>query len=163
MSTSTINQTGIFQYSHSDLRTLLLLLMLISSPIQYIFWERWYNLTVILKFIKVVTYAHSYNYVANNITIKLNWNYLIPKLDGTPDTNSQKCRAAAAAVVALDDNWRLKQPATKASTAAWRHAMTKADDRKQCNNQPMTGESKAGIGGGSDGNSNGSSTGGGGQ
>jgi hypothetical protein len=41
--------------------------------------------------------------------------------------------------------------------------MTKTDGRKQCNNQPMTGESKAGIGGGSDGNSNGSGGGGGGQ
>ena len=30
------------------------------------------------------------------------------------------------------------------------HMMTKADGRKQCNNQPMTGESKskAGVGGG---------------
>jgi hypothetical protein len=41
--------------------------------------------------------------------------------------------------------------------------MTKADSRKQRNNQPMTGESKAGIGGDGDGNSNGSSGGGGGQ
>jgi hypothetical protein len=78
---------------------------------------------VILKFIKVVTYAHSYNYVTNNIIVKLDRNYLIPKLDGTPpDTTSQKCRAAvaaAAAVVAVvDDNWRLKRPATKALTVA---------------------------------------------
>ncbi len=77
---------------------------------------------VILKFIKVVTYAHSYNYVTNNIIVVLNSNYLIPKLDGTPDTTSQKCRAAAAvaaaAVAAVDDNWRLKLPATKASTVA---------------------------------------------
>ncbi len=77
---------------------------------------------VILKFIKVVTYAHSYNYVANNIIVKLNWNYLIPKLDGTPDTTSQKRRAAAAAasaaVVVVDNNWRLKRPATKALTVA---------------------------------------------
>jgi hypothetical protein len=82
----------------------------------------WYNLTVILKFIKVVTYAHSYNYVANNIIVKLNSNYLIPKLDGTPDTTSQKPRAAAAAavavVVAVDNSWRLQPPATKALTVA---------------------------------------------
>jgi hypothetical protein len=41
--------------------------------------------------------------------------------------------------------------------------MTKAYGRKQCNNQPMTGESKAGVGGGSNGNSNGSGGGVGGQ
>jgi hypothetical protein len=41
--------------------------------------------------------------------------------------------------------------------------MTKADGRKQRNNQPMTGESKVGVGGGGDGHSNGSSGGGGGQ
>jgi hypothetical protein len=43
--------------------------------------------------------------------------------------------------------------------------MKKADGRKQCNNQPMTRESKskAGIGGGSDGNSNGSGGGSGGR
>jgi hypothetical protein len=40
--------------------------------------------------------------------------------------------------------------------------MTKANDRKQCNNQPMTGEAKAGGGGGGDGDS-GSSGGGGGE
>jgi hypothetical protein len=122
---------------------------------------------VILKFIKVVTYAHSYNYVTNNIIVKLNWNYLIPKLDGTPDTTSQKRRsaaaAAAAAVAAVDDNWQLKRPAIKALTVAWQHAMTKADGRKQCNNQPMTGKSKAGIGGGGDGDSNGSGGGGSGR
>ncbi len=122
---------------------------------------------VIFKFIKVVTYAHSYNYVANNMIVKLNWNYLIPKLDGTPDTTSQKWKAAAAAaaavVAAVDNNWRLKRPATKASMVAWQRAMTKADGRKQRNNQPMTGESKAGVGGGGDGNSNGSGSGGSGR
>jgi hypothetical protein len=41
--------------------------------------------------------------------------------------------------------------------------MTKADGIKQHNNQPMTGEAKAGSGGGSDGDSNGSDGGGGGQ
>jgi hypothetical protein len=121
-------------------------------------------LTVILKFIKVVTYAHSYNYVANNIIIKLNWNYLTPELDGTPDTTSQKRRVAAAAaavaVVAVDDNWRLKRPATKALTVAWQHAMTKVDGRKQRNNQPMTGELMAGIGGEGNGDSNSSGGGG---
>jgi hypothetical protein len=75
-----------------------------------------------MNFIKVVTYAHSYNYAANNITVKLNQNYLIPKLDGTPDTTSQKHRAAAAAaaaaVAAVDNNWRLKRPATKELTVA---------------------------------------------
>jgi hypothetical protein len=38
----------------------------------------------------------------------------------------------------------------------------KADGRTQRKNKPMTGESKAGIGGGSDGNIDGSSGGGGG-
>ncbi len=77
---------------------------------------------VILKFIKVVTYAYSYNYVTNNITVKLNLNYLIPKLDGTPDTSSPKRRVAvaavAAAVAAVDNDWRLKGPAKKAPTVA---------------------------------------------
>jgi hypothetical protein len=41
--------------------------------------------------------------------------------------------------------------------------MTKADGRKQCNNQPTTGAKKAGIGGGSNCDSNGSGGGGGGQ
>jgi hypothetical protein len=41
--------------------------------------------------------------------------------------------------------------------------MTKADGRKQRNNQPMIGESKAGVGGGGDGDSNGSGGGGGGK
>ncbi len=41
--------------------------------------------------------------------------------------------------------------------------MTKADGRKQHNNQPMTGESKAGVGGGGDGDSNGRGGGGGGR
>ncbi len=75
------------------------------------------------------------------------------------------CSLAAAAVVAVaavDDDWQQKQPATRVPMVAWR-AMTKADGRKQCNNQPTTGESKAGIGGGGDGNSNGSGGGGGGQ
>jgi hypothetical protein len=40
--------------------------------------------------------------------------------------------------------------------------MTKADARKQRNNQPMTGESKAGVGGGGNGNSDGSGGGSGG-
>jgi hypothetical protein len=40
--------------------------------------------------------------------------------------------------------------------------MTKADDRKQRNNQTRTGAVKAGIGGGGDGNSDGSNGGGGG-
>jgi hypothetical protein len=40
--------------------------------------------------------------------------------------------------------------------------MTKADGRKQRNNQLMTEESKVGIDGGGNGNSNGSSGGGGG-
>ncbi len=77
-------------------------------------------MTVILKFIKLVTYAHSYNYVANNIIVKLNCIYLIPKLDVTPDTTSQKQRAAAAAAVVavVDNNWQLKRPATKAVTVA---------------------------------------------
>ncbi len=45
-----------------------------------------YHLTEIPKFIKVVTYAHSYNHVANNVRrLKLNWNHLIPKLDETPE------------------------------------------------------------------------------
>ncbi len=35
--------------------------------------------------------------------------------------------------------------------------MTKTDDRKQRNNQPTTGAIKADVGGGSDGDSNGSS------
>jgi hypothetical protein len=42
-------------------------------------------------------------------------------------------------------------------------AMTKADGRKQFNNQPMTGVSKAGVVGGGDGDSNGSGGGGGGR
>ncbi len=88
-------------------------------------------------------------------------------MDGTPDTTSQKRRvavaAAAAAVAAVDNNWRLKRLATKALTVTWQRAMTKADGRKQCNNQPMMGESKTGIGGGSNGNSNGSGSGGGGR
>ncbi len=79
-------------------------------------------------------------------------------MDGTPYTTSQKGRAAAAAaaavVAAVDDNWQLKWQATKVSTVALQHAMTKADGRKQCNNQPMTGESKAGIDGGGNGDSN---------
>ena len=83
---------------------------------------------VILNFIKVITYAHSYNSVANNIIVKLNSYYLIPKLDGTSDTTSPKHRAAAAAaaaaVVAVDDNWRLKRSATKALTVACQRAMT---------------------------------------
>jgi hypothetical protein len=41
--------------------------------------------------------------------------------------------------------------------------MMKADGRQQCNNQPMTKDTKAGGGGGSDGDSNGSGGGGGGQ
>ncbi len=40
--------------------------------------------------------------------------------------------------------------------------MTKADGRKQRNNQPMTGAVKAGIGGGSNGDSDGNGGGGGG-
>jgi hypothetical protein len=40
--------------------------------------------------------------------------------------------------------------------------MTKADGRKQCNNQSMMGESKADVGGGGDGDSNGSGGGSGG-
>jgi hypothetical protein len=71
--------------------------------------------------------------------------------------------AAAAVVAAVDDNWRQKRPAARALMVAWRHAMTKADGREKCNNQPTTGESKAGIGGGGNGNSNGSGSGGGGQ
>jgi hypothetical protein len=64
----------------------------------------------------------------------------------------------------VEDNWRLKRPATKASTVACQCAMTKADGRKQCNNRPMTGESKSkvGFGGEGDGNSDGSGGGGGG-
>ncbi len=71
--------------------------------------------------------------------------------------------AAATAVAAVDDDWRQKQPATRALTVAWRRAMTKVDGRKQCNNQPMTGEVIADVGGGGDGNSNGSGGGGGGR
>jgi hypothetical protein len=41
--------------------------------------------------------------------------------------------------------------------------MTKADGRKQCNNQLMMGESKAGVGGGGSGNSNNSGGGSGGR
>jgi hypothetical protein len=70
--------------------------------------------------------------------------------------------ATAAAVVAVDDNWQQKWPETRASTVAWQHAMTKADGRKQRNNQPMMGAVKADIGGGSNGNRDGSNGGGGG-
>jgi hypothetical protein len=41
--------------------------------------------------------------------------------------------------------------------------MMKADNRKQCNNQPTMGAVKAGIGDGGNGNSNGSGGGGGGR
>jgi hypothetical protein len=41
--------------------------------------------------------------------------------------------------------------------------MTKMDGRKQCSNQPMMGESKAGVGGGGNGDSNGSDSGSSGQ
>ncbi len=68
--------------------------------------------------------------------------------------------AAAAAMAAVDNNWWQKRLATRASTVAWRHAMTKADGRKKCNNQPTTGAVKAGIGGGGNGNSDGSGGGG---
>jgi hypothetical protein len=71
--------------------------------------------------------------------------------------------AAAVAVVALEDNWRQKRLATRALMVAWRRAMTKADGRKQCNNQPMTRAVKAGVDGGGNGDSNGSSGGNGGQ
>jgi hypothetical protein len=63
---------------------------------------------------------------------------------------------AAAAVVAVDNNWQWKQPATRALTVAWWRVMTKADSGQQCNNQPTTGAVKAGGGGGGDGDSNGS-------
>jgi hypothetical protein len=65
--------------------------------------------------------------------------------------------AAAAAVTAVDNNWRRKLPATRALTVAWRRAMTKADSRKHCNNQPTM----AGGGGGGNGDSDGSGGGGG--
>ncbi len=58
----------------------------------------------------------------------------------------------------MDDNRRLKRPAKEALTA-----MTKEDGRKQCNNQPMTGESKASVGGGGNGDRGGSGNGGGGR
>jgi hypothetical protein len=41
--------------------------------------------------------------------------------------------------------------------------MTKVDGRKQCNNQPTTGAVKAGIGGGSNGDRDGSGGGDGGR
>jgi hypothetical protein len=41
--------------------------------------------------------------------------------------------------------------------------MTKADGRKQCNNQPIMGESKAGVGGSGDGDTNSSGGGSGGR
>jgi hypothetical protein len=67
--------------------------------------------------------------------------------------------AAVAAQVAVDNDWRQKRAAKRTLLVAWQCAMTKADGRKQCNNEPMTGERKAGIGGGGNGNSNGSSGG----
>ena len=42
--------------------------------------------------------------------------------------------AAAMAVVAMDDNWRQKRLATRASMVASQHAMTKADNGQQRNN-----------------------------
>jgi hypothetical protein len=66
-------------------------------------------------------------------------------------------------VGAVDDDWWRKRPATRALTVAWWRAMTKDDSGKQRNNQPMTGEAKAGGGGGGDGDSDGSDGGGGGQ
>jgi hypothetical protein len=71
--------------------------------------------------------------------------------------------ASAAAVAAVDDHWHQKWPAMRALTVAWRRATTKADGRKQRNNQPTTGAVKAGVGGGGNGNSNGSVGGGGGR
>ncbi len=63
----------------------------------------------------------------------------------------------------MDDNWRQKWPAMRASTVAWRRAMTNADGRKQRNNQPTTEAAKMGVGGGGDGDSDGSGGGGGGR
>ena len=62
--------------------------------------------------------------------------------------------AAAVVVVAAVDDRQRKRPATRASTVAWRHVMTKVDGRQQCNNQPTKGSAKAGGGGGSNSNSN---------
>ncbi len=60
--------------------------MLIRSPFHYIFQEHWYNLTDIPKFVKVGTYANSYNYVANNVRRLIHTCFhLIPKLDETPE------------------------------------------------------------------------------
>ncbi len=55
--------------------------------------------------------------------------------------------AAVAAVSAVDDNWRQKWLAMRASMVAWQHVMTKADSGKQHNNQPTKGSAKAGGGG----------------
>ncbi len=71
--------------------------------------------------------------------------------------------AEAVAVAAVDDDWRQKRPATRASAVALWRAMTKADIRKQHNNQPTTGAVKADVGGGGNGISDGSGGGGGGQ
>ncbi len=56
--------------------------MLIRSPFHYIFQEHWYNLMEIPKFVKLVTYAHSYIYIANDVRrLTPTWYHLIPKLD----------------------------------------------------------------------------------
>ncbi len=65
--------------------------------------------------------------------------------------------ATVAAVVAMDNGWGQKRPATRAPTVAGGCAMTKADSGQQCNNQPTMGAAKVGGGGGGNGDSNGSS------
>jgi hypothetical protein len=72
--------------------------------------------------------------------------------------------AAAAPVVAVsDEDWRQKRPAMRELMVACWHAMTKVDGGKLRNNQPTTGEAKAGGGGGGNGNSDGSGCGGSGR
>jgi hypothetical protein len=73
---------------------------------------------------------------------------------------SSPAAAAAAAQVAGDNDWQQKQPAKRALLVAWQCAMKKVDGRKQCNNQPMMGETKAGIGRGGNGDSDDSGGGG---
>ena len=52
--------------------------------------------------------------------------------------------AVVAAVAVVEDNYRQKRLATRASTVACRHAMTKSDGIQQRNNQPTNGSGGGG-------------------
>ena len=66
---------------------------------------------------------------------------------GSGGSPAAAAAAAVAAVSAVENDWRQKRLATRASMVACQHGMTKADGGKQRNNQPTKGSAKAGGGG----------------